>query len=304
VLAYHYLGVATAHLFGTPEQRDAAYRQTVQEGLFWGNALNPLDRRASYADGRLNGPKSFCSGSGDSDRLLVSAVQADNPRLFVAIVPTLREGVRVLDDWDNMGQRQTDSGSVELHNVEVLPHEVLSTPGPGGSPWATLRTCLVQLILAEIYLGIAEGAFEAARSYTRAETRPQANGEPASRDPLMQRQYGELWVQLQAALSLMEKAEAALDAAWLRESDLTAEERGQCAVAVATAKIAATRTSLDLTTRMFELMGARATSARYGFDRFWRNARTLTLHDPLDAKLTEVGGWVLNDEPPKPGLYS
>jgi len=51
-------------------------------------------------------------------------------------------------------------------------------------------------------------------------------------------------------------------------------------------------------------MGARATSERYRFDRFWRNVRTLTLHDPLDQKVREVGDWVLNGRPPTPSFYS
>jgi alkylation response protein AidB-like acyl-CoA dehydrogenase len=73
---------------------------------------------------------------------------------------------------------------------------------------------------------------------------------------------------------------------------------------VATAKVAAGRCALDVTSTMFEVMGARATSARYRFDRFWRNARTLTLHDPLDYKVREVGDWVLNERFPEPSFYS
>jgi hypothetical protein len=51
-------------------------------------------------------------------------------------------------------------------------------------------------------------------------------------------------------------------------------------------------------------MGARATKAKDRFDRFWRNLRTLTLHDPVDYKVRDVGLWALNDQAPKPGFYS
>jgi alkylation response protein AidB-like acyl-CoA dehydrogenase len=61
---------------------------------------------------------------------------------------------------------------------------------------------------------------------------------------------------------------------------------------------------LDVTSKVFEVMGARATSARYRFDRFWRNARTLTLHDPLDYKVREVGDYALNGRFPTPSFYS
>ncbi|MBA4004267.1 MAG: monooxygenase, partial [Delftia sp.] len=76
------------------------------------------------------------------------------------------------------------------------------------------------------------------------------------------------------------------------------------AVAVTAAKIATTRSGLDLSSRIFEATGARATHAALRFDRFWRNLRTQTLHDPLHYKLQELGDWVLNGTHPQPSFYS
>ena len=80
--------------------------------------------------------------------------------------------------------------------------------------------------------------------------------------------------------------------------------RGDVAVAVATAKMAATRAGLDLTSRMFEVTGARSTTAALRLDRYWRNLRVHTLHDPADYKLRELGDWALNGHHPKPSFYS
>ena len=55
---------------------------------------------------------------------------------------------------------------------------------------------------------------------------------------------------------------------------------------------------------MFELLGARATSGRFGFDRFWRNARVHTLHDPVDYKLRDLGRYALSGRVPDPTPYS
>jgi len=68
--------------------------------------------------------------------------------------------------------------------------------------------------------------------------------------------------------------------------------------------VAATRVGLDLTSRMFETTGARATHGALGLDRFWRNLRTQTLHDPVDYKLHELGDWALNGALPEPSFYS
>ncbi len=45
-------------------------------------------------------------------------------------------------------------------------------------------------------------------------------------------------------------------------------ERGDCAIAIATAKVAVTRIGLAIANQMFELMGARSTHSKYGFDRY------------------------------------
>jgi hypothetical protein len=55
---------------------------------------------------------------------------------------------------------------------------------------------------------------------------------------------------------------------------------------------------------MFEVMGARATAAGAGRDRYGRNLRTHTLHDPLDDESRDVGNGVLDGEPPKPSFCS
>jgi alkylation response protein AidB-like acyl-CoA dehydrogenase len=311
LFGYHHLDVVTPHLIGTQAQRDRWYAETARNNSFWGNALNPLDPRTTLvrqADGmyRLNGEKAFCSGAQDSDLLLVSANEAGQSRLHIAVLPTWREGITVNDDWANMGQRQTDSGSVSFKDVVVHAGELLGPPGAGGSIWAGLRPCITQSILGNIFLGLAQGAFDEARQYTLAQPRP-FTGSTADRlaeDPYILERYGEFAVQLQASQYLLDAAADSLQRAWLREDALTADERGECAIAVALAKIAASRCALDMTSAVFEVMGARATSARYRFDRFWRNARTLTLHDPLDYKIREVGDWALNGRYPTPSFYS
>lgn len=61
-----------------------------------------------------------------------------------------------------------------------------------------------------------------------------------------------------------------------RES-VTDEQRAQVAVDVATAKVSVVDLGLLLTSKIFELTGARASAASFGLDRFWRNIRTHTL---------------------------
>jgi alkylation response protein AidB-like acyl-CoA dehydrogenase len=308
LFAFHHLMLATVQLYGQPAQWERWFRHTARQDWFWGNALNPRDRRATCQrfDGGvlLSGPKSFCSGAQDSEMLVVSG--DEQGELLIAAVPTSRSGIHVIQDWDNMGQRQTDSGSVEFDRLRIDDADVLSDPGPLSTPRSCLRSLISQLILVNIYVGIAEGAFEDARRYTLREARPwhASSFERVEDDPHVLTQFGEFHVSLEALRLLGDRAGRQLDEALARGDDLTAEERGQLALSIATAKVAATRSGLDICNRLFDVTGARSTHAALGLDRHWRNLRTHTLHDPVHYKTHELGEWVLKGALPQPGFYS
>jgi alkylation response protein AidB-like acyl-CoA dehydrogenase len=310
LLGFQYLMLATARLFGSEAQWGPLWRETARHTWFWGNALNPLDRRTGVfgppGDRRLRGVKTFCSGAVDSDMLIVSAIPEGATRLLVAAIPSDRPGVRILGDWDAFGQRQTDSGTVELHDVHLREDEVLASPGPLATPFASLRPCLAQLTLANVYLGIAEGALDEARHYTLHQSRPwiSAGVARAADDPYVLARYGELWLLLESARALTDAAGRHLDAAWGDGEALAAPARGAVAVAVAAAKVSTTRAGLQVTSQMFEVMGARATAAGARLDRFWRNVRVHTLHDPVDHKVKELGRFALEGILPEPSFYS
>lgn len=311
VYGFQHLMLATVRLFSRPDQWQPWFEHTARNNWFWGNALNPLDTRtvSKKRDGwrEFSGRKSFCSGSADSEMLIASALdESTSGKLLIAAIPSSRTGITLHGDWDNMGQRQTDSGSVTFERVRVEENELLLDPGPLSTPFACLRPLIAQLTFANLFLGIAEGAFAEARHYTLKESRPwfKSGVEHAGEDPYVLRHYGEFWVGLESVRLLVERANDLLDKAWSKEHSLSAEERGHLAVVVASAKVAATRSGLDLTSRLFEVTGARATHAALRLDRYWRNLRTQTLHDPLDYKLHELGDWALNEALPTPTFYS
>lgn len=62
---------------------------------------------------------------------------------------------------------------------------------------------------------------------------------------------------------------------------ITAQRRGEVAATVAHVKVVTTDTGLSVTSGIFEMLGARATGKKYGFDRYWRDIRTHSLHDPV-----------------------
>lgn len=310
VFAFQFLMLASLRLYGSEAQWQHYFQLTASHNLWWGNALNPLDNRTiarKVADGYVfTGQKSFCSGSMGSDYLIVSAIEEGSGKFLVAAVPTNRSGIHLNGDWDNIGQRQTDSGSAEFNQLHVEDHELLMQPGPLSSPFASLRSLVAQLIFSNIYLGIAEGALDEGAKYTRGSSRVWSGSlaNTVFEDPYTLLHYGEFWAGLHAASILADHAAALLDTAWQQELALDEAQRGEVALAVFSAKVQATSAGLDVTTRIFEVAGARATTAKLRMDRFWRNLRVYTLHDPIDYKLKELGDWALNGQYPTPSFYS
>jgi alkylation response protein AidB-like acyl-CoA dehydrogenase len=308
LLGFQCLQVASVVLWGSPAQRTNWLQGTVEHRWWWGNAVNPLDTRlVAQADGkggwRLHGKKGFCSGTYGSQMMTVSAHDPATGNPLFAVVPTTRAGITVHDDWDPIGQRQTDSGTVSFDNVEVRAAEVLERPD---TPRATLRTLVSQGVLTNLFVGLAEGALEEARAWVLSNGRPWVNSgvQQVADDPYLQQRFGEMRIQSLAAATLADRAAAQLDAAWDEGEALTAETRAEVSLAISEAKIVAHRAALETGEQLFEACGARATGAALALDRFWRNARVHTLHDPLDYRLRDVGRYTLLRELPQPTLYT
>ena len=310
LLAFQTLQLSGVLSYGSDEQRALYLRETVALNHWWGNSANPADPRliATEQDGGLilQGIKGFCSGTLGSHRLLTTALHQPSGKILIAVLPTARKGITIHDDWDPIGQRQTDSTSVSYEQVRLEWSEVLFRPDGVATPFLTLRGVVAQLILVNLYLGMAEGAFEQARDYTLNQGRPwfAAGVQRAADDPYVIHRYAEMHLQIRAARALADEAGVELDKVWRIGPQLVAEQRGRAALAVAEAKVLAHRAALAVGQDVFDVCGARATKATLGLDRFWRNARTHTLHDPIDYKLRDVGRYALEHLLPEPTLYS
>ncbi|MBB5575519.1 MULTISPECIES: acyl-CoA dehydrogenase family protein [Rhizobium] len=311
LLGYHYVNSQYVYWALDEARAHALGSETVVKNLYWGAAVNPRDpglvlthRGNGYV---LNGRKSFSTAAHVSDYINANAALDDKVVGFA--VPTSRPGYTANDDWDNFGQRLSDSGSVEFHDFPVYEEDFVGAPtAPDAAPsvLSTFNTPFIQLVFVNFYLGTAEGALRAAVDYVRATTRPWVTSgvARAADDPYILERVGEFTAALKASVALADTAAAAVQAGLAKGHAVTARERGEAAAAAYAAKVHATHVSLDITSRVFELTGARSTAEKHRFDRFWRNVRTHTLHDPVFYKAKEVGEFVLNDKIPEVSLYS
>ncbi|OBB62063.1 SfnB family sulfur acquisition oxidoreductase [Mycolicibacterium monacense] len=310
----HFVFLEALRLQGTADQQAYFYRQ-VLDGALLANAQSergphPIDvdtttlTRRSSGDHVLTGRKFYSTGALFADWLVVraslddgSVPTASTPKA-VAFVPRDADGVDVVDDWDGMGQRTTASGTVTLADVAVPAEHVVPFSPIFAEP--TTYGARAQLLHSAIDVGIATGALAAGvRQAERARPHFEANVATAVDDPTLIQAAAELTVTVRGAQALLVEAARAVDAA---TEHLTEESAAAASVAVAVAKVAAVRASLEAATGLFELGGTRSASVSGNLSRYWRDARTHTLHDPVRWKLQHIGRYTLSGtRPPRHG---
>jgi alkylation response protein AidB-like acyl-CoA dehydrogenase len=299
----------------TDEQITAVEKLYIENNFLFGGAVNPRDADLTVVeDGDelvFSGRKSFSTGGVVSDLTVLEGILEGTDTHIFAIVPTDQPGIVFGGDWDNLGQRLTESGSVEIRDVRTSWASAAGFVEKVFQPltYNTLNVPAIQLVFANFYLGIAQGAVETAAAYTRTNSRAWPYGgdnkQLATDEWYILEGYGQLQSKLWADEALLDAVGSEISTVLhAPREDLTERRRGEIAVRVAAAKLRISEDGLEAATKVFELTGARATANSVGLDIYWRNLRTHSLHDPAPYKKREVGQYVLLNEVPEPSWYT
>ncbi|MFI1917816.1 acyl-CoA dehydrogenase family protein [Nocardia sp. NPDC020380] len=289
-------------LLAEPGPQREQWLRAAAAGTLVGNAITEpgvgaVDRYRTRLtrDGErwlLNGEKFYSTGSLYADYILAAA-DRDGERVGV-LVGAQAEGVRQQDDWDGFGQRLTASGTTVFTDVEVSEEHIL---GPGyGAPGPTYATAYLQLVQLSVLAGIARRAERDAREWVSARTRGYTHSaaDLPRQDPLVQQVIGRLSAAAFAAqasvLAVADILDEVLAAGATDPDQVVAVE-----LAAAQAQLAVIDLVLPATTLLFEVGGASAVSEKLRLDRHWRNARTISVHNPAIQKARAIGDHLLND---------
>lgn len=308
----HFTFLEALRLQGTPEQQ-AYFYGLVLDGALFANAQSErgphpvdVDTTTLTPSGPgyvLDGRKYYSTGALFADWLIVRASRsglvptAATPKA-IAFVPRDAHGVEVVDDWDGMGQRTTASGTVTLDAVEVPAEHVVEFSPIFTQP--TVYGARAQLLHAALDVGIATAALEeGVRQAANARPHFEASVSSAVEDPTLVQVAGELTVTVRGAQALLAEAARQIDAA---RADLTEDSAAAASIAVAIAKVAAARAAVEAGSALFEFGGTRSASASGNLSRYWRDARTHTLHDATRWKIRHIGNYTLSGtKPPRHG---
>ena len=137
---------------------------------------------------RYTGRKIFTSLSPAWTRLGtmgLDTVSADAPKLVYGFIDREDPDVRILDDWDTMGMRASQSRTTVLDGAFAASDRIVRRldPGPNADPLIFGIFANFELLLASVYAGIGDRALDLAVSAARRRTSMKNGGAPLSQDP-------------------------------------------------------------------------------------------------------------------------
>ena len=250
---------------------------------------------------RLNGTKYYSTGSIYSDWVHVTAKLGTEEDRKVAVVGANAPGVRLLDDWTGVGQRLSGSGTAEFSDVWVPDTHLFAFKD---------RAPYQQVVYQLVHLATLAGIARAAHNDVVAALRSRKGGSSRLGPPRVPREeplYQEVIGRVGALASSAEasvlwaarRVEPAANARFESASvdEVTALAR-LAAVAVYEAQLTVTEAALNASTILFDALGGSALDQSTLLDRHWRNARTISSHNPRVYKARMLGDWHLNGADP------
>lgn len=254
---------------------------------------------AGEAGWTLNGEKFYSTGTLFADWIDVYARRNDNQGDVIALVNTHQPGVTREDDWDGFGQRLTGSGTTRFANAHVEQEHVYD--------FATrfrYQTAFYQHVLLATLAGIGRAvARDGAQSVAaRKRVYSHGNAKAARQDAQLLQVIGEITSLAFAVEATVIRATHSLQSAYVAHvsSDeaqivaanvLAEAEAGQ-------AQVIASELVTRAATELFNALGASDTRVSKALDRHWRNARTVSSHNPVVYKARDIGDWKVNGTAP------
>lgn len=247
----------------------------------------------------LSGEKFYSTGTLFADWIDVYARRNDNQGDVIALVNTHQPGVTREDDWDGFGQRLTGSGTTRFANAHVEQEHVYD--------FATrfrYQTAFYQHVLLATLAGIGRAvARDGAQAVAaRNLVYSHGNGGAVRQDAQILQVIGEITSLAFAVEATVIRATHSLQSAYVAH---VSSDEAQIAAAnvlaeaeAGQAQVIASEWVTRAATELFNALGASDTRISKALDRHWRNARTVSSHNPVVYKARDVGDWKVNGTAP------
>jgi alkylation response protein AidB-like acyl-CoA dehydrogenase len=158
----------------------------------------------------LNGRKQFGSNGPAWRWLGAHAMDVDapgGPQTVHAFVERSSPGVTVVETWDTLGMRPTQSHDTILDQVFVPDERIgrVVPAGDGTDPFLVGMTMWPLSLMGAVYLGIADRALELATAGARKKTSIAIERGAYAYNPMVQHQIAEMYLELDAASATVDR---------------------------------------------------------------------------------------------------
>lgn len=246
----------------------------------------------------VNGQKYYATGTIFADWIDLFALDETTNQHVIAVVSTQANGIQISDDWDGFGQRTTGSGTLIIQNVAINRDHILPFENR-----FKYQTAFYQVVHLATLAGIALSAVDIFTQEVRKRTRiySHGNAQLVREDAQILQVIGKASAQAYAAETIALRTAEALDASYFNHfegdenADLRANDRAE--LESSQGQVVISELVLKLTTELFNALGASASTTEKQLDRFWRNARVVSSHNPLIYKEKVIGDWEVNQAP-------
>ena len=167
---------------------------------------------AERVDGgyRLTGRKQFGSNGPAWSWLGAHAIDANapgGPMVVHAFVERQSPGVTVVETWDTLGMRPTQSHDTVLDGVFVPDARIgrVVPAGDGSDPYVVAMSMWALPLIATVYVGIAERALEVAVAGARRKTSIAIERGSYAYHPMVQHQIAQMYLELDAATATVDR---------------------------------------------------------------------------------------------------
>lgn len=190
---------------------------------------------------------------------------------------------------DPLGLRRSRPARVTLDDVAVPRGRTAIDGAPVADPHELAGAVLAVLVAAAV-AGAVRGSVDASAALMRGRAipRPVPGVTSSTQDPLAQAVLGAALVPVEGAVALLLEVAAEIDGALagagVQQVDAAALRLR--ALAALEASIAA---GLEQGEKVFEVVGTSGSGNAHGFDRLWRDIRTLSLEFPARPRRREIG---------------
>ena len=246
----------------------------------------------------VNGKKYYSTGTIFADWVDLFAYDETTDQHVIAAISRHASGVQVSDDWDGFGQKTTGSGTLTLSDVAIERDHILPF-----EQRFKYQTAFYQVIHLATLSGIAQSAVATFIHEVQKRDRifSHGNADLVRNDPQILQVIGKASAQAYASETITLRTAEALQQAYLShlgESEVKdIQANNDAELESAQGQVVISELVLDLTSQLFNALGASASTTSKQLDRFWRNARVVSSHNPLVYKEKVIGDWEVNQAP-------